>query len=160
MRRKIKKSTKPINFSKQSLKTLDCDCGRTENVDIDCVSVVCSICVQQKIPAPVINQPYVKKVSTKPKGWHWLKEFVDKDGTVYHKGKEIPELKGTKEPTNSEKIKSSQKEKREDKKVIQEKKLLQRHGKKRLLRLIDKNLILGNKKQVKKLKKKLREKEY
>ena len=24
-----------------------------------------------------------------------MNEFVDKDGTVYHKGKEMPELKGT-----------------------------------------------------------------
>ena len=24
-----------------------------------------------------------------------MAEFVDKDGTVYHKGKEVPELKGT-----------------------------------------------------------------
>ena len=27
--------------------------------------------------------------------WHFMNEFVDKDGTVYHKGKEMPELKGT-----------------------------------------------------------------
>jgi len=31
----------------------------------------------------------------RPAGWHWMAEFVDKDGTVFHKGKEQPKLKGT-----------------------------------------------------------------
>ena len=31
--------------------------------------------------------------------WHWMKEFVDKDGTVYHLGKEQTKLKGTLPPT-------------------------------------------------------------
>ena len=35
----------------------------------------------------------------RPAGWHWMKEFVDKDGTVYHLGKEQPKLKGTLKPT-------------------------------------------------------------
>ena len=42
--------------------------------------------------------------STKPKtgrpaGWHFMNEFVDKDGNVFHKGKEQPDLKGTLKPT-------------------------------------------------------------
>ena len=41
-----------------------------------------------------------KKQSTgRPAGWHFMNEFVDKDGTVFHKGKEQPELKGTLKPT-------------------------------------------------------------
>ena len=32
-------------------------------------------------------------------GWHWMNEFVDKDGNVFHKGKEQPKLKGTLPPT-------------------------------------------------------------
>ena len=31
----------------------------------------------------------------RPAGWHWMAEFVDKDGNVFHKGKEQPKLKGT-----------------------------------------------------------------
>jgi hypothetical protein len=31
----------------------------------------------------------------KPAGWHWMKEFVDSKGNVFHKGKEQPKLKGT-----------------------------------------------------------------
>ena len=43
---------------------------------------------------PEQNKP--KRVKTgRPSGWHFMNEFVDKDGTVYHKGKEMPELKGT-----------------------------------------------------------------
>lgn len=34
----------------------------------------------------------IKKIS-KPKGWHFKKEFVDSDGNVYHKGKLQPHLK-------------------------------------------------------------------
>ena len=39
----------------------------------------------------------------RPAGWHWMKEFVDKDGTVYHMGKEQPKLKGTLPPTKVKK---------------------------------------------------------
>jgi uncharacterized membrane protein len=31
----------------------------------------------------------------KPRGWHFMKEFVDKSGNVYYKGVEQPELKNT-----------------------------------------------------------------
>ena len=50
-----------------------------------------------------------------PAGWHWMKEFVDKDGTVYHKGVEQPDLKGTLPPT---KIKPKKKAKRRTKEEI------------------------------------------
>jgi hypothetical protein len=37
-----------------------------------------------------------RKVSTgRPAGWHFMNEFVDKDGNVFHKGKEQPKLFGT-----------------------------------------------------------------
>ena len=39
----------------------------------------------------------------------WLNEFVDKDGNVFHKGKEQPDLKGTLEPT---KVKPRKKKKK------------------------------------------------
>jgi hypothetical protein len=41
-----------------------------------------------------------QRVSTgRPAGWHFMNEFVDKDGNVFHKGKEQPDLKGTLKPT-------------------------------------------------------------
>ena len=39
------------------------------------------------------------KPTGRPAGWHWMAEFVDKDGNVFHKGKEEPKLKGTLPPT-------------------------------------------------------------
>ena len=43
---------------------------------------------------PEENKP--KRVKTgRPAGWHWMAEFVDKDGNVFHKGVEQPKLKGT-----------------------------------------------------------------
>ena len=36
-----------------------------------------------------------KRVSTGRPCWHFMNEYVDKDGNVFHKGKEQPELKGT-----------------------------------------------------------------
>ena len=57
-----------------------------------------------------------KKVSTgRPAGWHFMNEFVDKDGNVFHKGVEQPKLKGTLKPT---KIVPKKKTKRRTKEEI------------------------------------------
>jgi hypothetical protein len=53
-----------------------------------------------------------------------MNEFVDKDGSVYHRGKEVPELKGTLPPT---KVKPKKKAKRRTKEQI----LIDRHNKKK-----------------------------
>ena len=58
--------------------------------------VTCSDCVCRMIP---LEEPKGYKPTGRPAGWHWMKEFVDKDGTVYHLGKEQPKLKGTLKPT-------------------------------------------------------------
>ena len=39
------------------------------------------------------------KPTGRPSGWHFMNEFVDKDGNVFHKGVEQPKLKGTLPPT-------------------------------------------------------------
>jgi hypothetical protein len=44
-------------------------------------------------------EPKSYKPTGRPAGWHWMNEFVDKDGNVFHKGKEQPKLKGTLKPT-------------------------------------------------------------
>lgn len=36
-----------------------------------------------------------KKPSDKPRGWKFMAVYIHKDGTVYHKGVEQPDLKGT-----------------------------------------------------------------
>ena len=51
----------------------------------------------------MVGFPYKPKSAYKPTGrpagWHFMKEFVDKDGNVFHLGKEQPKLKGTLPPT-------------------------------------------------------------
>ena len=37
----------------------------------------------------------------RPAGWHWMNEYVDKWGNVFHKGVEQPDLKGTRPITLS-----------------------------------------------------------
>ena len=72
-------------------------CGReVGGVGEETTSVTCSHCVNRMIP---LEEPKGYKPTGRPAGWHWMKEFVDKDGTVYHLGKEQPKLKGTKKPT-------------------------------------------------------------
>ena len=60
----------------------------------------------------------------RPAGWHFMNEFVDKDGTVFHKGVEQPDLKGTLKPT---KVKPKKKAKRRSQEQI----LLDRHDEKK-----------------------------
>ena len=74
-------------------------CGRlVENVGEEATSVTCSYCVLQVVGLPDEKKNNYKPTG-RPAGWHWMKEFVDKDGTVYHLGKEQPKLKGTLPPT-------------------------------------------------------------
>ncbi len=84
--------------------------------------VTCAYCVQLAVGFPD-DEP--KKVSSgRPSGWHFMNEFVDKDGTVFHKGVEQPDLKGTLKPT---KVKPKKKAKRRSQEQI----LLDRHDEKK-----------------------------
>ena len=79
---------------------LECHkCGRwVENVGEEAVKVTCSYCVLMAVGfIDSITNEY--KPTGRPVGWHWRKEFVDTDGTVFHRGKEQPELKGALPPT-------------------------------------------------------------
>ena len=67
------------------------------NVSTEAKSVIGSRAVMGMVGLPK-EKP--KKVSTgRPAGWHFMNEFVDKDGNVFHKGVEQPKLKGTLKPT-------------------------------------------------------------
>jgi len=95
------------------------------NVSVETTSVIGSRALMARMDKmfPEENKP--KRVKTgRPSGWHFMSEFVDKDGTVFHKGKEQPDLKGTLPPT---KIKPKKKAKRRTKEEI----LLARHEKKK-----------------------------
>ena len=105
------------------MKLLDCHkCGRWVEVDTQAHKVTCAYCVQLAVGFPD-DEP--KKVSSgRPAGWHFMNEFVDKDGTVFHKGIEQPDLKGTLKPT---KVKPKKKAKRRSQEQI----LLDRHDEKK-----------------------------
>ena len=62
----------------------------------------------------------------RPAGWHWMKEFVDKDGNVYHLGKEQPKLKGTLPPTKVKPVKRKPTKRRSKEEI-----LVERHNKKK-----------------------------
>ena len=65
-------------------------------------AITCARCVifidVNKFP-DTLPKHSAKKTSGKPPGWHFMNEFVDKKGNVFHKGKEQPKLKGTLKPT-------------------------------------------------------------
>ena len=95
------------------------------NVSTDSVSVIGSRALMGKMGKlfPDVTKPSYKPTG-RPAGWHFMKEFVDKDGNVFHLGKEQPKLKGTLPPT---KVKPKKKTKRRTKEEI----LVARHNKKK-----------------------------
>ena len=103
---------------------LECKkCGRwVENVGDDTTSAICSYCVLGMVGMPKDKPSYTP--TGRPPGWHFMAEFVDKDGNVFHKGVEQPKLKGTLPPT---KVSPKKKTKRRTKEQI----LIDRHNKKK-----------------------------
>jgi hypothetical protein len=80
-------------------RAMECQkCGSVvENVGELATKVTCSYCVFKAVGFPEEPKGYVP--TGRPAGWHFMSEFVDKDGNVFHRGKEQPKLKGTLEPT-------------------------------------------------------------
>ena len=84
-------------------------------VSKDAPAVVCWKCTNKLVGPPDIKYGY--QSTGRPRGWQFMKEFVDKDGTVFHKGKEQPKLKGTlpvteiKPKEGSKKLSKKEKEK-------------------------------------------------
>ena len=113
-----------MSFIENGRSYLQCrECGDYQVVSGEnIVSTLCSRCLNRKIP---IEPPKSKYMSTgRPAGWHWMKEFVDKDGNVFYRGKEQPKLKGT---LPSTKVMPKKKIKRRTKNQI----LIDRHKKKK-----------------------------
>jgi len=98
------------------------------NVSTDIVSVIGSKALMGRLHKMFPeSEPKSKPKTGRPAGWHWMAEFVDKDGTVYHKGKEVPKLKGTLKPTMIKPKKKKPVKKRRTKEQI----LLDRHKEKK-----------------------------
>ena len=68
------------------------------NVSTETKSVIGSRALMGMVGLPKESKSTYKPTG-RPAGWHFMKEFVDKDGNVFHLGKEQPKLKGTLPPT-------------------------------------------------------------
>jgi hypothetical protein len=124
----MKKKIEYHSYTEGSVRYMVCSiCGNYEQIGELTTGVKCSRCVNMIM----LNQyPPENKSSYKPTGrpagWHWMAEFVDKDGNVFHKGKEQPKLKGT---LLSTKVKSPKK--RKTKRRTKEQMLVARHKEKK-----------------------------
>ena len=101
---KKKQKQEWITFTENGERYMQCRHCQSEyvKVDSDFVAVTCSHCVIQRTLALQPMETFFAKRHRKtgrPPGWQWMNEFVDKDGNVFHKGKEQPKLKGTLPPT-------------------------------------------------------------
>jgi len=86
-------------------------CGQMTQVGDDATAVTCSHCVNEMVEGPQFSSRRVS--SGRPAGWHFMAEYVDKDGNVFQKGVEVPKLKGKRKPTIiSKKDKISKNEKK------------------------------------------------
>ena len=95
-----------ISFHEDGKRYMQCKHCKSEYVSTgeDSVAVTCWKCTQRLCISQMSLEEMIpslrKKVSSgRPAGWHFMKEFVDKKGNVFYKGKEQPELKGTLKPT-------------------------------------------------------------
>ena len=96
-----KKKIEYHSYTEDSVKYMVCSiCGNYERVSEEATGVKCSRCVNMVMmnQYPPENNPSYKPTG-RPAGWHWMNEFVDVDGNVFHRGKEQPKLKGTLKPT-------------------------------------------------------------
>ena len=123
----MKRKQQSPTYEEKGVRYMMCSCGNYISVGETAVSVTCPTCVNRKIMInfPELHEDKPKRKSTgRPAGWHFMVEFVDVNGNVFHKGVDQPKLKGTLPPT---KIKPKKKTKRRSKEQI----LLDRHNKKK-----------------------------
>ena len=131
------------SFVENNIRYMQCKtCGNyVANVGDNAISVLCSNCIMTLIPP----QPSKRYIPTgKPPGWQWMTEFVDKDGNVYHRGVNQPDLRGTL-PSTKIKPRKKNKTKRRTKTQIsldryKEKKAILKQDKKKKQKQIDKIL--------------------
>ena len=108
-----KKKTERHSFvDENGQRWLQCKyCYEYRKVDEGTSAITCGFCVvkMDMIKFPETAFPKQKVSTGRPAGWHFMNEFVDKDGNVFHKGKEQHKLKGTLKPT---KVKPRKKKKK------------------------------------------------
>jgi len=69
------------------------ECKNWSEVSARTTAVLCTACTMSLLGPAETRQGYVP--SGRPRGWQFMKEYVDPDGNVFHKGIEQPTLKGT-----------------------------------------------------------------
>jgi len=75
-------------------------CGSMQTASKNTTATTCYECVTEAYEKDFPFKPGTGYAPTgKPRGWAFMKEYVDKDGNVFIKGKEQPGLKGTIKPT-------------------------------------------------------------
>ena len=92
-----KKQIQPT-YEEKGVRYMMCQCGEYVSVGDNAIGVKCSNEVNRNIMTmfPELHEEKAKRKATgRPAGWHFMNEFVDKDGNVFHKGKEQPKLFGT-----------------------------------------------------------------
>lgn len=91
-----KKIAKMIKVDSKATHEVECrDCGAIAEKSIATTSYMCHDCIVETWGPP----PVKKKRTGYPRGWKFMKQFVHTDGTVFFKGEEQPDLKGTLSPT-------------------------------------------------------------
>jgi len=109
-----KKKIEYHSYYEGTVRYMSCmTCGRYEAVGESATGVRCSNCVMKTMMNQYpLEESKSYKPTGRPAGWHWMNEFVDKDGNVFHKGKEQPKLKGTLKPTVVKPTKTKRKKRR------------------------------------------------
>ena len=119
-----------MSFTEDGQRWLQCkSCYEYKKVEEHTKAITCSKCTLiNTLKRKPMDEFFAKqRVSTgRPAGWHFMNEFVDKDGNVFHKGKEQPKLKGTLPPTKVKPVK-----KKKTKRRTKEQILLDRHNEKK-----------------------------
>ena len=131
-RKKRKRTVKSkVNFdpaNDESLVWMNCDSCKVdgERVPENTEKVICSRCTnsntltlmtESELESLFCVEKTKKSTSSKPRGWRWMKEFVDAKGVVFHKGKEVPKLLGTRPITDIDAIRKRQKDNKEKRAV-------------------------------------------
>ena len=125
----MNKKQKQPEYNEKGVRYMMCQCGEYISVGDNATGVKCSNEVNKNMMSmfPELHEEKTKRKSTgRPVGWHWMSEFVDKDGNVFHKGKEQPKLFGT---LKSTKVQPKKKTKRRTEEQI----LIDIHKKKKVL---------------------------
>jgi len=109
-----KKKIEYHSYIEDNIRYMSCMiCGRYESVGELATGVKCSNCTMKLMMREFPMEDKSYKSTGRPVGWHWMKEFVDIDGKVFHKGKEQPKLKGTLKPTVVKKPKKTKRRTKE-----------------------------------------------